>query len=323
MNQPKTMRAVQYDQFGPAEVLYVAEGPIPSVAEDGILVKVHGASISGGESTIREGKVALFMGKKFPARVGVDFSGVVEAVGPRTSGTIKPGDSVWGIMPHGTFGAIAEFVSVPESRLALAPCNLGLLEAAALPSVGTTVIRALSKEANLQKGERLLIRGAGGGVGSTAIQYAKSLGAQIVAISGASTLTWLRELGADDAVDHRSTSLRALGRFNVILDTVGTEMGTMRQMLTPDGRMVELGFDSDHILRSMLYILGTTVFGSRRIRAFSNNPLPSEIAQLTAVVEDGVMKPLVDKFWDIEHIVDAYKTVERGGVRGKHVVRIV
>lgn len=323
MNRPKTMRAVRYDQFGPADVLYVAEVSIPSVTGDGVLVKVHGSSIGGGESNIREGKVALIMGKKFPASVGVDFAGVVEAVGPRTSGSIKPGDTVWGIMPHFTFGAIAEFVSVPESRLAQAPSNLGLVEAAALPAVGTTVVRALSTEANLQKGERLLIRGAGGGVGSTAIQYAKFLGAQVVAITGAGTLAWVRELGADDAVDHRSTSLRDLGRFHVILDTVGTEMGTLRQMLTPDGRMVELGFDSDHLLGSMLYILGTTVFGSRRIRAFSNNPLPSEIAQLTALVEDGVMKPLVDKFWDIEHIADAYKAVERGGVRGKHVVRIV
>lgn len=321
-NMSITIRKVQYDSFGPPELLYIARTSIPSLASGSVLVKVHGASIGGGESAIREGKLAIFMGRKFPAAVGVDFSGVVEAVAPGPVGIWKPGDRVWGVMPHGTFGALADFVAVPESRLSRVPHNLGLIEAAALPAAGTTVIRALSKEANLQKGERILIRGGAGGVGSAAVQYARSLGGQVVVLASSGTFAWLRQLGANEVVDYRSVSLQSLGSFDVILDVVGTNMSTLRQMLSPGGRMVELGFDSERPLRSMLYMLSTQCLGSRRIRAFSNNPSSSELSQLSALVEDGVIKPFVDRVWDMEQVVDAVKAVERGGVRGKHVLQL-
>ncbi|KAL3956998.1 hypothetical protein ACCO45_007576 [Purpureocillium lilacinum] len=225
-------------------------------------------------------------------------------------------------MPHGTFGALADFVAVPESRLSRVPYNLGLIEAAALPAAGTTVIRALSKEANLQKGERILIRGGAGGVGSAAVQYARSLSGQVVVLASSGTFAWLRQLGANEVVDYRSVSLQSLGSFDVILDVVGTDMSTLRQMLSPGGQMVELGFDSERPLRSMLYMLSTQCLGSRRIRAFSNNPSSSELSQLSALVEDGVIKPFVDRVWDMEQVVDAVKAVERGGVRGKHVLQL-
>ena len=149
---PNTMRAVRYDRFGPAEVLYVGAVRLPAVADRCVRVQVHGASLSGGEHVVRAGKVSLVMGKRFPASVGVDFAGVVDAVGAGASGSFAPGDHVWGVMPYRTFGAMADVICVPAERLAKAPANTSLVEAAALPAVGTTVVRALSGEARLRRG---------------------------------------------------------------------------------------------------------------------------------------------------------------------------
>lgn len=317
-----TMRAVRHDKFGPPGVLYIARVPVPMVSKDDVLVRVHGARVGGGQAAIREGKAALVMGRKFPMGIGVDFAGIVEAVGPLATGSLKPGDRVWGITPHKTFGAVAEYVCLPETRVARSPHHLDLVDAAALPASGTTVVRALTTETGLRKGERLLIRGAGGGVGSVAIQYAKSLGAEVSAIAGPNALSMMSYLGADHVIDYRATSLKTLGRFDVILDVIGTEMGTLRHMLEPGGRMVELGFDPDHLLRSVLQISASAVFGSRRIRAFSNNPSKADIARLTTLAEDGVIKPFVEKIWNLDDIVEAARAAESGGVRGTHIVKL-
>lgn len=319
----KTMRAVQYDCFGGPDVLHVKNVPIPAIGVNSILVRVHGAGVGPGESPIRQGKVTIFSGKKFPASVGHEFAGVVEAVGASTTGTYKIGGNVWGLTPHATFGALAEYVSVPESRIAPAPQNFDLVEAGGLVSCGTTVVRALTREGSLKKGERLLIRGAGGGVGSLAIQYAKHIGAHVVALAGASSLEWMKqELGADEAFDHRTTALRDLGKFSVILDVVGKDIGELRGMLENGGRIVELGFDPDHLVRTVLYIVGSTFFGGPRVRAFSNDPSAADLAQLTKLVEEGIIRPVNEKVWDIEEIVEATKAIEKGGVKGKHVVRL-
>lgn len=319
----RTMRAVRHDKFGPPDVLYVAQVPIPAVTGDGVLVRVHGARIGGGQSAIRQGKVALVMGKRFPMGVGVEFAGLVEEIGPTTKGTFKPGDAVWGIMPHKTCGAIADYVCVPEARVARAPRNLSLVEAATVPASGTTVVRALTIETNLRKGERLLLRGAGGGLGSIAIPYAKSLGAEVSAVAGPRALSLMHELGADHVFDYRTSPLDTLGRFDVIMDAIGTEMGTLRRMLAPGGRMIELGFDPDHLLLTMLQIAASTVFGGRRIRAFSNNPSQADIAHVTKLTEDGVMKPIIEKVWGLENIVEAAKAAEESGMRGMQVVKLI
>jgi D-arabinose 1-dehydrogenase-like Zn-dependent alcohol dehydrogenase len=132
----------------------------------------------------------------------------------------------------------------------------------------------------------------------------------------------MRELGADHVFDYRACSLESLGRYDVIMDAIGTRMGKLRHMLAPGGRMVELGYDPDHLLRTVLQVAASAVFGSRRIRAFSNNPSQADIARLTTLTENGVIKPMIEKVWDLEDIVEATKAVEGSSVRGMHVVKL-
>lgn len=181
---------------------------------------------------------------RFPRGTGGDFAGRVTAVGSGVHAW-HAGDAVWGLMPHFAFGAIADYVTVPEQRLARAPKNLGLLEAAALPVSGTTAMTALTDKAHLAHGERLLVRGATGGVGSIAVQLGKALGAHVTALAGARNLDWVKELGADAALDYRTTRPEDLGRFDVIVDVVGTDLGAYRARLTRRGRMIALAFDPD------------------------------------------------------------------------------
>ena len=321
MPDSNLMRAAQYDRYGSPDVLHVARIDKPVTGPDDVLVRVHGASVGGGEAMIRAGKIALVTGRKFPKGSGVDFAGEVVAVGSTVTG-MSPGDHVWGLMPHMAFGAIAEFVAVPAARLAPAPRNVDLVEVAALPAVGTTVIRALKEEAKLQSGERLLIRGASGGVGSVAVQLGKAMGAHVTGLAGARNLDWVRSLGADDVVDYGRTAASDVGRFDVVLDAVGIDMEAYRSRLAPGGRMVGLAFDPNHFALTMLYMMATSIFGSRRVRTFSNNPEQSAIAELTKLVESGAVRPIVDRIWMLEEIADAHRAIEAGGVRGKYVIKL-
>lgn len=155
-------------------------------------------------------------------------------------------------MPHFTFGAIADYVAVPEQRLARAPENLSLLEAAALPVSGTTAMTALTDKAQLQSGERLLVRGATGGVGSVTVQLGKALGAHVTALAGARNLDWITQLGADETLNYRTTRPDDLDRFDVIVDVVGTDLGAYQSRLTHRGRLIALAFDPDRVVSSML-----------------------------------------------------------------------
>ncbi|MEU5513387.1 NAD(P)-dependent alcohol dehydrogenase [Streptomyces griseoaurantiacus] len=313
------MRAVQYDRFGPPEVLGVREVPTPDPGPREVLVEVHGVALNAGESPFRVGRMRRISRTSFPRGVGSDFAGRVTAVGAEVQ-EWRAGDAVWGLMPHFTFGAMADYVAVPEQRLARAPENLSLLEAAALPVSGTTAVTALTDKAHLVAGERLLVRGAAGGVGSTVVQLGKALGAEVTALAGASNLDWVRELGADTALDYRTTRPEDLGRFDVIVDLVGTEIGAYQSRLDRRGRMVALSFDPDRIVGSMLGMVLRAAVRPRRIKLFSNNPSSGRLAELTSIVERGDIRPVIDTVLPMADVVKAHRDLEAGGVRGKYVI---
>ncbi|MFJ9057291.1 NAD(P)-dependent alcohol dehydrogenase [Streptomyces sp. NPDC102409] len=314
------MRAALYDRYGPPEVLYVGRVPIPALQQGQVLVRVHAASVNGGELYGRAGRVRLVTGRKFPLRTGLDFAGEVAEVDPAITG-LKPGDRVWGVLPR-TFGSAAEYVAVRPRNLSYAPENIGLVEAASLP-VGTTALTALKAKARIEAGERLLVRGASGGVGSIAVQLGKALGAHVTALAGTKNLDFVRELGADEAHSYTTTGPSDLGRFDVILDTVGTEHRAFRKLLAPGGRMVSISFDIDHIAASLGYLLASTVHGRGRVRFFSGNPQHDLLAELTRYVETGAIRPVVDTVHPLADIATAHRALEAGGVRGKHVIQVV
>ncbi|REH23316.1 MULTISPECIES: NAD(P)-dependent alcohol dehydrogenase [unclassified Streptomyces] len=313
------MRAVQFDRFGPPDVLRVNDVPAPRPGPGEVLVEVHAASVDAGETAFRAGRMRRVTRVRFPRGLGSDFAGRVAALGSGVRAW-SVGDAVWGLMPHLTFGAIADYVAVPEQRLARAPKNLDLLEAAALPVVGTTAMTALSGKARLQPGERLLVRGATGGVGSVAVQLGKALGAHVTALAAARNLDWITRLGADEAVDYRTTRPEDLDRFDVIVDVVGTDLGAYRKRLARGGRLVALSFDSDRVVSSMLGIALRATATPRRVKMFSNNPSADRIAELTRAVEAGTIRPVVDTVFPMRDIAAVHQRLEAGGVRGKYVV---
>jgi NADPH:quinone reductase-like Zn-dependent oxidoreductase len=317
----QTMRAVLYDRYGGPEVLRVAEVPRPVPGAGEVLVRVRAFSVNGGELAARAGRIRFVTGRRFPQRTGLDFTGEAVALGPGAS-DVAVGDRVWGVLGRTSgFGSAAEYVSVRPERLGLVPDSLDLVDAAALP-VGTTAITALRDKAALRPGERLLVRGAAGGVGHVAVQLAKGRGAHVTALARGTNIDFVRSLGADEAVDHRGARPCDLGRFDVVLDTVGTDLPAFRALLRPGGRMVTLAFDLDRLASSLGSIAGSAIHGRSRIRFFSGNPQRPLFDTLADHVTRSGLRPAVDRVFSLDGTADAHRALEAGGVRGKFVVRV-
>lgn len=315
------MRAALFDHYGPPDVMRMGSIPIPAVTPDTVLVKVHAVSVNGGELAGRAGKLRLVTGRTFPKVSGIDFAGEVAEVGSSVT-SVSKGDRVWGLLGRKA-GSMAEYVAVPPRQIAPAPKNLTLIQAISLLAGGTTAITALREKAALRSGERLLVRGASGGVGSVAVQIGKLLGAHVVALAGVKNLDFVRGLGADEVLDYRTTPLSQLGTFDVIIDTAGSEQSRFRSLLAPGGRMVAVTVDFNNPLASLATILASAVHGSGRIRVFSGNPDTELLTEVTRYAENGDIVPVVDTVHALDNIADAHRELEAGGVRGKHVIQIV
>ena len=307
-----TMRTVRFHSYGGPDVLVVDDVPVIDPAPGQVLVDVAAAGVAGGEPAIRAGRYRLVMRRPLPSGTGVDFSGTVAQIGAGVD-HVTVGEHVWGVMPHGTFGAAAEQLIVPFERLTRAPSSIDLVDAAALPAAGTTALRALE---GLQPGAALLVRGAAGGVGNVVLQLASAHGAHITTLASARDADWLRTLGADETVDYRTTRIRDLPRFDRIIDLVGTELPTLRRRLRAGGTLVALALDARKPLRTLATIVGGR-YGSRRIVAFSNNPSTDDLRHLTRQVDAGHLQPVVADRRPLEGAADAHRDLERGGVRGK------
>ena len=265
------MKAAVYDSYGGPEVLHEGLVAVPEPTSSELLVRVHAASVNGYDLIVRSGGVKMMSGRNFPKRTGLDFAGEVVTVAGDTP-QFRKGDRVWGVMPLHRVECAAEFVCVAPEHVAHSPAGLDLVLAAALPVVGATAVMALREVTDLKRGERLLVRGASGGVGSVAVQFARALGAHVTGLASATSLEFVRKLGADNALDYAKTGPKDIGPFDVILDTVGTDARAWRGRLTPGGRMAATVPDPRHPLISMAHFAATRVHGKRRIRFFSAKP---------------------------------------------------
>lgn len=322
----EVMRAAQFGRYGGPEEIVVATVPRPTPGPGQVRIQVHASSVNGGELLFRSGRLWPLSGRRFPKGLGSDLAGVVDAIGPGVDG-LEPGVPVWGVVPSIEFvrsqapaGAAAEYVVVSSDRVAYMPQVLSFAEAAALPTVATTALTAVRDVAKVSAGQRVLVRGAAGGVGSSLVQLAASRRGLVTALAGAANLEAVRELGARDAIDYRGVDLDSLGRFDVVLDTAGRDLGAVRRLLAPGGRMVSLALNPP--IRGALSVLASLPHGASRIRFFSGKPGRHLLDELAAEVRAGHIRAVIDGVYSLRQVGEAHRAAEAGGHCGKQVITV-
>lgn len=314
-----TMQAAQFRRFGGPEVLEVGPVDRPRPGEGEVLVRVEASTVNVHDRLLRDGTMRVISGRRFPMGPGLDFAGTVEQA-DTADATVSTGAKVWGMVSPGgkhTTGSAAEYVVVPASRVAPVPEGLSMVEAASLVTSGTAAIEAVRDKGGTRAGDRVLVRGGAGGTGITIVQLTHALGARVTALAGGQDLGFVRETGADEAFDYRTTGPRDLGPFDVIVDTTGRDLLAFRRRLDRAGRMVTINFGSPS---AMTAITASRVFGSRRIRSFSGYPDRALLDDLAGFVRSGAIRPVVSAVYPLSDIVEAHRAVARNGLRGKVVL---
>ncbi|MEU0819364.1 NAD(P)-dependent alcohol dehydrogenase [Streptomyces mirabilis] len=315
------MKAAQITSYGDAvDVLRINDVDRPAPGAGEVLVRVEASSVNGHDVIVRSGEMKIVSGRRFPLGTGLDFAGVVTGSGTGVEG-LRVGDRVWGTVhprQRHTIGGAAEYVVVPADRLAPAPAALSAAEAASLVVAGATALIAVRDTVRLAPGEKVLVRGAAGGVGTAAVQLAHALGCQVTALARARHAAALTDLGADEVLDHGSTTSDRIGPFDVVVDTVGTELNCYRSRLAKGGRMVTVGLSAP----ALAAIAASSVYGARRVRTFSANPDATVLRALADHVTSGALRPVVNSVYPLADIAAAHQAFERGGVVGKHVVAV-
>ncbi|WP_307844564.1 NAD(P)-dependent alcohol dehydrogenase [Actinotalea solisilvae] len=327
--RPTTMTAVVQDRYGEAaEVLRVAEVPIPVIGDRDVLVRVEAAGVDRGVWHLVGGTprlVRLAVGLRAPRQKvpGMDVAGGVEVVGAAVT-RFRVGDEVYGA-GSGTF---AEHARVPEASLALRPAGLTAVQAAAVPISGCTALEAVRDRARVRAGDRVLVLGASGGVGSYAVQVAAALGAEVTGTASTAKVDMVRALGVDHVVDHSTSDpLAEAGSYDVIIDTGGARsLRSLRRAMTPTGRLVIVGGETDGWLLGGLdrqlraSVLSLVVRQS--LVMFVNAVRAADLEALTALVEAGSLVPAVDRTYPLAEAAAAIRDLSEGRVRGKAVVTV-
>jgi NADPH:quinone reductase-like Zn-dependent oxidoreductase len=316
----EVMRAVQFDAYGGPEVLQVRSVPRPVPRRGEVLVRVQASTVNGHDLLARSGALRILTGRRFPMGVGIDFAGVVVGCGDGVS--IATGTSVWGslrAMTRHVTGTVADYVAVGADRVAPMPSGMSPAEAASLVVPGPTAVRALQRSARLKVGERLLVRGAGGGVGLALVQLGVEIGATVTTLSAGRDFKRLRSYGANSTLDYRTHAVDDLDRFDVIVDTVGRQLLAYRRKLAPGGRMVAIAAGS---AGEFAGAVASVVFGPRRLRFFSDDARTEHLNAVTALVNAGSLSPVLGPRYTLEGAADAHRSLAAGGQTGKRVVDI-
>ncbi len=311
------MKAAQINNYGGSEVVKINDNaPAPIVSQGHILVEVHAAGVNPVDWKIREGYMRQMVQLKFPATLGLDFSGVAAGVGEGVSG-FKKGDEVYGeaSITKGGTGSFAEFASADVNIVAHKPKNTNHVKAAALPLVGVSAWQALVNHIGLSRGEKILIHGGAGGIGSIAVQLAKYLGAYVTTTVSAKDIPYAKELGADEAIDYKNQSFEDLVHdYDAVYDTAGgkTYAGSFK-VLKKNGIIVSM-LEQPHSDLMKQY-------GVNAIGQFTQ--VNSErLSKLTELVERRAIKVYVEKTFPLEQAGEALSYLQNGHPRGKVVLKI-
>jgi NADPH:quinone reductase-like Zn-dependent oxidoreductase len=319
------MKAIVHRRYGSPDVLRLEELPSPEPGQGEVRVRVRAASVFAGDVYVLRGApffVRFATGLRRPRNPipGIDLAGIVDVTGPGVT-DLRPGDEVFGFAA----GSLAELVCVPAGQLVRRPANLSLEEAATVPEAGLTALQGLRDHGHVQPGQRVLVIGASGGVGTFAVQIAKALGAEVTGVCGPANLELVRSIGADHVIDYTRTDVTTVGeRYDVILQAAGTASPRrLRCALVPGGTLV-LSSGQGRVA-GVDRILAATIlnpFVRERLAVFVTKENGADLATLAAMIEAGQVRPVIDRTYPLAQAAEAMRYLGAGHARGKIILAV-
>ncbi len=332
------MKAFIIDRYGKNEKLHLQEIAEPVVKENDVLVQVHSASVNLLDSKIKNGEFKLILPYKMPLVLGHDVAGVIIKTGTKVS-RFKVGDEVYARPSDHHIGTFAELIAINEADVALKPQKLTMEEAASVPLVALTAWQALVEKADLKKGQKVFIQAGSGGVGIIAIQLAKYIGATVATTTGTANVEWVKALGADIVIDYKKEDFETVLRdYDVVLNSQDTRtLEKSLRVLKPGGKLISIsgppdaGFAKEIRLSWPLrMVMSFLSFGLRRkakrkrinysflfMRAEG-----SQLSKITALIDSGIISPVVDRVFPFEKTGEALTYIEGGHAKGKVVIKV-
>lgn len=321
------MKAIVYYKYGSPDVVKLEEVEKPIVTDDGVLVRVRAAAVNPYDWHFVRGEpyfMRLVAGLRAPKnnRLGVDFAGEVEAVGKDVA-RFQPGDQVYGFAD----GAFAEYLSAPQSAMAIKPANLSFEQAAAVPLAALTALQGLRDSGQLQAGQRVLIIGASGGIGTFAVQIGREMGAHVTGVCSTPNVELVRSLGAHEVIDYtRQDFTQTSPKFDVILQLGGMDSpARCRRALTPQGKLVlSSGESKGRWIGPLSRIIQASLmnpFVSQSMVMLGTKRSQPDLDYLREMIETGKLRPIIDRVQPLSEVADAIRYVEKAHSRGKVVIR--
>ncbi len=331
------MKAIVCTKYGPPDVLQLKEVEKPVPKDNEALVKVHAASLNAADLETLRGVFVIRIAaplKPMYRILGTDIAGRVEAVG-RNVKQFQPGDEIWGDLSEYGWGAFAEYVCVPENALRLKPASMTFEEAAAYPQAAVLALQnlrcagssspslILSDEGQIQPGQKVLINGAGGGVGTFAVQLAKYFGAEVTGVDSTRKLDMLRSIGADQVIDYTQEDFTKSGqRYDLILDVVAyRSIFDYKRALSPKGIYVFVGGSTAAIFQALFLGPLISMTGSKKMGVVMGKPNKKEdLVFLKELFEAGKVVPVIDRCYPLSEVPEAFRYLGEGHTQGKVVI---
>jgi NADPH:quinone reductase-like Zn-dependent oxidoreductase len=323
------MKAIVTAKYGPPDVLELTEVEKPIPLDNQILVKIHAASVNFGNLVLLKGEpyLARFAFGLFKPKYtipGGDISGVVESIGKDVT-QFRPGDEVFGDLSGCGWGGFAEYVAAPEKAFALKPANLSFEEAAAVPMAGVTALQSLRDKGKIQSGQKVLINGASGGVGTFAVQIAKSYGAEVTGVCSTRNLDILKSIGADYCLDYKKEKFPQNNdrRYDLILGVNGHQpISAYKRALTPNGIFVHVGGSGAQMFQAMVQGPWVSMTGKQKMGTFLQRANQKDLLFIKELLEAGKVKPIIDRSYKLSELPEAFRYFEEGHSQGKVVITV-
>lgn len=317
------MKAIVYTEYGSPDVLRFEDVEKPVPGNDEVLVRVHAASANPADWHLMRAepflaRLANGLLKPKNTRLGADVAGRVEAIGGNAT-QFQVGDEVFGEMPLDKLGSFAEYVCAPEELLALKPAGMTFEQAAAVPLAAFTALQGLRDKGRIQPGQKVLINGASGGVGTFAVQIAKSFGTEVTGVCSTRNLDLVRSIGADHVIDYTQQDFTRTGRrYDLIFDAVGNRsVSDLKRALSPNGICSVAGFTS------LSRLFQTSLLGGKKVGMMKTAKANKEdLIFIKGLLEAGKVVPVIDRRYPLAETAEAIRYLERGHARGKVVITV-